>query len=144
MGVPPFMGTYPSFSMVRPPSPVRSSNVLETSLDITGRRWTMSPLGVPHTRLMSGTKSNCLLFPSRLSLRKPGAPGAPMMPMVRPGFPATGAAPGAPVGLSFIHTDYSFTHTVKEYYVLKVIVSADVSWSGPESQKASTAEERSG
>lgn len=99
MGVPPFMGTYPSFSMVRPPSPVRSGNVLETSLDITGHRWTMSPLGVPHTRLMSDTESNCLLFPSRLSLCKPGAPGAPMMPMVRPSFPATGAAPGAPVGL---------------------------------------------
>ncbi|KAM9339349.1 clathrin coat assembly protein AP180-like [Symphorus nematophorus] len=42
MGVPPLMGTYPSFSM-------------------------------------------------------PGAPGAPMMPMVRPGFPATGATPGAPM-----------------------------------------------
>ncbi|KAM6992912.1 clathrin coat assembly protein AP180-like isoform 2-T2 [Tautogolabrus adspersus] len=27
----------------------------------------------------------------------PGAPGAPMMPMVRPGFPATGATPGAPM-----------------------------------------------
>ncbi|XP_019116976.1 clathrin coat assembly protein AP180 isoform X4 [Larimichthys crocea] len=26
-----------------------------------------------------------------------GAPGAPMMPMVRPGFPATGATPGAPM-----------------------------------------------
>ncbi|XP_044024228.1 clathrin coat assembly protein AP180-like isoform X14 [Siniperca chuatsi] len=42
MGVPPFMGTHPSFSM-------------------------------------------------------PGAPGAPMMPMVRPGFPTTGATPGAPM-----------------------------------------------
>ncbi|XP_034555072.1 clathrin coat assembly protein AP180-like [Notolabrus celidotus] len=42
MGVPPFMGTYPSFSM-------------------------------------------------------PGAPGAPMMPMARPGFPAPGATPGAPM-----------------------------------------------
>ncbi|XP_041814913.1 clathrin coat assembly protein AP180 isoform X5 [Chelmon rostratus] len=28
---------------------------------------------------------------------QPGAPGAPMMPMVRPGFPATGATPGAPM-----------------------------------------------
>ncbi|XP_056151007.1 clathrin coat assembly protein AP180 [Lampris incognitus] len=33
------------------------------------------------------------------SFSMPGAPGAgaPMMPMVRPGFPATGAAPGAPM-----------------------------------------------
>ncbi|TNM95046.1 hypothetical protein fugu_017805 [Takifugu bimaculatus] len=28
---------------------------------------------------------------------QPGAPGAPMMPMARPGFPATGATPGAPM-----------------------------------------------
>ncbi|XP_044024221.1 clathrin coat assembly protein AP180-like isoform X7 [Siniperca chuatsi] len=28
---------------------------------------------------------------------QPGAPGAPMMPMVRPGFPTTGATPGAPM-----------------------------------------------
>ncbi|KAA8583156.1 hypothetical protein FQN60_015702 [Etheostoma spectabile] len=32
-----------------------------------------------------------------LSRFQPGAPGAPMMPMVRPGFPATGATPGAPM-----------------------------------------------
>ncbi|XP_070782279.1 clathrin coat assembly protein AP180-like isoform X2 [Enoplosus armatus] len=43
------------------------------------------PMGVPS--FMGTHPSFCM----------PGAPGAPMMPMVRPGFPATGATPGAPM-----------------------------------------------
>ncbi|XP_008300916.1 clathrin coat assembly protein AP180-like [Stegastes partitus] len=42
--------------------------------------------------------SHCV-FSVRLSMFKAGAPGAgaPMMPMARPGFPAAGATPGAPM-----------------------------------------------
>ncbi|KAG7220779.1 hypothetical protein INR49_032022 [Caranx melampygus] len=43
-----------------------------------------------------------LLLHLVLSSCQPGAPGvgAPMMPMVRPGFPATGATPGAPTNVN--------------------------------------------
>ncbi|KAI3364384.1 hypothetical protein L3Q82_011183 [Scortum barcoo] len=55
----------------------------------------------PGAELMSdltmGTSAAPQVAPPCWGAPMTGAPGAPMMPMVRPGFPATGATPGAPV-----------------------------------------------
>ncbi|XP_028253094.1 clathrin coat assembly protein AP180-like isoform X2 [Parambassis ranga] len=94
MGVAPFMGTYPSFTMVRPQ--VHSSKVHFGHYWTV--RWTINPLGGPHASIRWQTC--CLIVSSfHLSLCKAGAPvaGAPMMPMARPGFPAQGATPGGPI-----------------------------------------------
>lgn len=65
-----------------------------------------------------------------------------MMPMVRPGFPA-GATPGAPVSLWLLKA-IIFYYKRTSRFDQEWNVSADVSWSSPESQKASSTEERSG
>ena len=58
----------------------------------------MSLLGGPQSPQLTDNMSHGLfLFLSVSVSVKSGAPGAPMMPMVRPGFPAAGATPGAPV-----------------------------------------------
>lgn len=101
MGVPPFMGTYPTYSMVRPP--VQYGLVM--SLNQSGHYWTLmdsEPFWWPSHPSDGRHCVSLSLFPFRLSLCKTGAPGAPMMPMVRPGFPATGATPGAPVTLTLL------------------------------------------
>ncbi|XP_067427968.1 clathrin coat assembly protein AP180-like isoform X1 [Thunnus thynnus] len=51
------------------------------------------------SNLTMGTSAAPQVAPPSWGAPMPGAPGvgAPMMPMVRPGFPATGATPGAPM-----------------------------------------------
>nr|XP_019947533.1 PREDICTED: clathrin coat assembly protein AP180-like isoform X10 [Paralichthys olivaceus] len=51
------------------------------------------------SNLSMGTTAAPQVAPPSWGAPMPGAPGvgAPMMPMVRPGFPATGATPGAPM-----------------------------------------------
>ncbi|XP_056261373.1 clathrin coat assembly protein AP180-like isoform X2 [Seriola aureovittata] len=51
------------------------------------------------SNLTMGTAAAPQVAPPSWGAPMPGAPGvgAPMMPMVRPGFPATGATPGAPM-----------------------------------------------
>ncbi|XP_076612162.1 clathrin coat assembly protein AP180 isoform X5 [Chaetodon auriga] len=49
------------------------------------------------SNLTMGTSAAPQVAPPCWGAPMPGAPGAPMMPMVRPGFPATGATPGAPM-----------------------------------------------
>ncbi|XP_053193481.1 clathrin coat assembly protein AP180 [Scomber japonicus] len=51
------------------------------------------------SNLTMGTSAAAQVAPPSWGAPMPGAPGvgAPMMPMVRPGFPATGATPGAPM-----------------------------------------------
>ncbi|XP_062293468.1 clathrin coat assembly protein AP180-like isoform X2 [Scomber scombrus] len=51
------------------------------------------------SNLTMGTPAAAQVAPPSWAAPMPGAPGvgAPMMPMVRPGFPATGATPGAPM-----------------------------------------------
>ncbi|KAM6992913.1 clathrin coat assembly protein AP180-like isoform 3-T3 [Tautogolabrus adspersus] len=49
------------------------------------------------SNLSMGTPAAPQVAPPCWGAPMPGAPGAPMMPMVRPGFPATGATPGAPM-----------------------------------------------
>ncbi|XP_070782280.1 clathrin coat assembly protein AP180-like isoform X3 [Enoplosus armatus] len=49
------------------------------------------------SNLTMGTAAAPQVAPPCWGAPMPGAPGAPMMPMVRPGFPATGATPGAPM-----------------------------------------------
>lgn len=73
-----------------------------------------------------------------LSVLKPPAPGAPM----RPSFPATGATPGAPV-MDFLHVH---NHVLFCFFINHTDKSecADVPRRGPEPEKASTTQERSG
>ncbi|XP_019116977.1 clathrin coat assembly protein AP180 isoform X5 [Larimichthys crocea] len=49
------------------------------------------------SNLTMGTSAAPQVAPPCWGAPMTGAPGAPMMPMVRPGFPATGATPGAPM-----------------------------------------------
>ncbi|XP_037606626.1 clathrin coat assembly protein AP180-like isoform X11 [Sebastes umbrosus] len=49
------------------------------------------------SNLTMGTPAAPQVAPPCWGAPMPGAQGAPMMPMVRPSFPATGAAPGAPM-----------------------------------------------
>uniref|UniRef100_UPI0037E960D3 clathrin coat assembly protein AP180-like n=1 Tax=Semicossyphus pulcher TaxID=241346 RepID=UPI0037E960D3 len=49
------------------------------------------------SNLTMGTPAAPQVAPPCWGAPMAGAPGAPMMPMVRPGFPATGATPGAPM-----------------------------------------------
>ncbi|XP_059211773.1 clathrin coat assembly protein AP180 isoform X2 [Centropristis striata] len=49
------------------------------------------------SNLTMGTAAAPQVAPPCWGAPMPGATGAPMMPMVRPGFPATGATPGAPM-----------------------------------------------
>lgn len=48
-GCPSLYGGVPQLRHGKTTSPVRSSNVSETSLDITRHWWTLCPLGCPHT-----------------------------------------------------------------------------------------------
>nr|XP_020479347.1 clathrin coat assembly protein AP180-like [Monopterus albus] len=71
------------------------------------------------SNLTMGTPAAPQVAPPSWGAPMLGAPGvgAPMMPMVRPGFPATGATPGAPVTplfliLLYIHLYLKVTHTL--------------------------------
>ncbi|XP_059211775.1 clathrin coat assembly protein AP180 isoform X4 [Centropristis striata] len=56
---------------------------------------TLTPQGGDVDTSMANMASNLTM--GTAAAPQPGATGAPMMPMVRPGFPATGATPGAPM-----------------------------------------------
>ncbi|XP_032399216.1 clathrin coat assembly protein AP180 isoform X7 [Etheostoma spectabile] len=78
-------------------APSANAGAESTGGDATAAAAPAAPGAELMSDLTMGTSAAPQVAPPCWGAPMPGAPGAPMMPMVRPGFPATGATPGAPM-----------------------------------------------